>query len=524
MKMRSGTVVSCTTFLLGCFLAISSQAQEDRQVIDQCFRNKDYEYLLNIATNGLKNKGKPKSFVIVGAGISGLIAAKLLEDARHNVSVLEASDRVGGRIHTYRNESRGWHAELGAMRIPSTHELVLLYITHYGLNLSEFIQEDNNTWYFINGKRIKTSEVMKNPDILGYPVEESEKGKSAAQLYSEAVKKVIDEIKENPLLCHCNLKKYDVYSVKDYLKRESNLSRYAIQMIGDVLNTQSLLYTAFSENLRDEIDINYYVKFFKIDGGTDLLPQAVRKDLQKSRVFLNSRVLEINQTSRGIQVVYKDRTDNSVKMMAADYLLFTGTAKATLNVRFNPPLPLRKREALRNVHYDSSTKIFLVFKERFWEKEGIRGGKSITDQPSRFIYYVSETFKSGVGVVLASYTWSDDSQFFLGMSDEACQEVALNDLAAIHGEGIRDLYEGGVVKKWSLDEYSLGAFALFTPFQLMDYHLDLFKPFQRVYFAGEHTALPHAWIETSIKSTLRAAMSMNYKASAKAVPPVKTEL
>ncbi|MBN3323479.1 OXLA oxidase, partial [Atractosteus spatula] len=504
-------------FLLGCFLAISSQAQEDRQVIDQCFRNKDYE--LNIATNGLKNKGKPKSFVIVGAGISGLIAAKLLEDARHNVSVLEASDRVGGRIHTYRNESRGWHAELGAMRIPSTHELVLLYITHYGLNLSEFIQEDNNTWYFINGKRIKTSEVMKNPDILGYPVEESEKGKSAAQLYSEAVKKVV--YSHSGLLLIYNK---DDISVKTWpiLKKKGEI--YAIQMIGDVLNTQSLLYTAFSENLRDEIDINYYVKFFKIDGGTDLLPQAVRKDLQKSRVFLNSRVLEINQTSSGIQVVYKDRTDNSVKTMAADYLLFTGTAKATLNVRFNPPLPLRKREALRNVHYDSSTKIFLVFKERFWEKEGIRGGKSITDQPSRFIYYVSEAFKSGVGVVLASYTWSDDSQFFLGMSDEACQEVALNDLAAIHGEGIRDLYEGGVVKKWSLDEYSLGAFALFTPFQLMDYHLDLFKPFQRVYFAGEHTALPHAWIETSIKSTLRAAMSMNYKASAKAVPPVKTEL
>ncbi|MBN3326093.1 OXLA oxidase, partial [Atractosteus spatula] len=408
------------------------------------------------------------------------------------------------------------------MRIPATHELVLHYVQHYGLKLSEFIHADDSTWYFTNGKLNRVHDADKDPDLLGYPVEDSERGKSAKQLYSEAIQKVIDEIEKDPIQCRRVLKKYDIYSVKQYLKRESNLSRHAIQMIGDVLNAQSLFYTAFSENLRRENDINDDVKFYKIDGGTDLLPQVVRKDLWSSSVLLNSRVLEINQTSGGIWVAYRDKTDNSVKTTSGDYLLFTGTAKATLNVRFNPPLPLRKREALRNVHYDSSTKIFLVFKERFWEKEGIRGGKSITDRPSRFIYYMNEAFESGVGVVLASYTWSDEATFFLGMSDEDCQELALSDLAAIHGEGIRDLYEGGVVKKWILDEYSLGAFVLFTPFQLTDYYQDLFKPFERVYFAGEHTALPHAWIETSIKSAVRAAWRMNNK-SAEAVSHIKTE-
>ncbi|MBN3312865.1 OXLA oxidase, partial [Atractosteus spatula] len=59
------------------------------------------------------------------------------------------------------------------------------------------------------------------------------------------------------------------------------------------------------------------------------------------------------------------------------------------------------------------------------------------------------------------------------------------------------------------------------PFQLTDYYQDLLEPFERVYFAGEHTALPHAWIETSIKSAVRPAWLMNNK-SAEAVLHIKS--
>lgn len=178
---------------------------------------------------------------------------------------------------------------------------------------------------------------------------------------------------------------------------------------------------------------------------------------------------------------------------------------------FIPPLSPKKMEALRAVHYDSSTKILLTFNNKFWENDGIRGGKSITDGPTRFIYYPGHSFQKNktIGVLLASYTWGDDSLLFLGASDEALKELALSDLAKIHGEQVWDFCTGVVVKKWSMDPYSLGAFALFTPYQHLEYAKVLFKSEGRVHFAGEHTAFPHAWIETSMKSAVRAAKNIN---------------
>lgn len=229
--------------------------------------------------------------------------------------------------------------------------------------------------------------------------------------------------------------------------------------------------------------------------------------------FLNSTVKHINQSNESVIVSYEK--DQQAAHLYADFVLVTTTAKAALFIDFSPPLSIPKMEALRTVHYDSSTKILLTFSERFWERDGIRGGKSITDRPTRFIYYPSHRFPDNdkIGVLLASYTWSDDSLLFLGVSDDDLKEMALRDLALIHGDYVRSLCTGIKVKKWSADPYSLGAFALFTPYQHVEYAHELFQSEDRVHFAGEHTAFPHAWIETAMKSAIRASDNINQVAN-----------
>lgn len=219
----------------------------------------------------------------------------------------------------------------------------------------------------------------------------------------------------------------------------------------------------------------------------------------------------IHQTGSNVTVTYRDGQDSRLlTSLTVDYVLVTATAKATLFINFQPPLSGTKMEALHSTHYTSATKVILSFSVRFWEKEGIRGGKSITDRMSRFIYYPSHSFPgTGAGALLASYTIADDSSLFHGIKDEELMSMVLEDLVMIHGEAIRSLWTGGVVKRWGLDPYSLGAFALLTPLQHSHYSRELFRSEGRVHFAGDHTAQPHGWIETSMKSALRAAKNIN---------------
>ncbi|XP_056613178.1 L-amino-acid oxidase [Triplophysa dalaica] len=474
----------------------------------KCLRDSDYDELFRITKDGLPPTQSPKHVIIVGGGAAGLTAAKFLEDAGHKVTIIEASNRIGGRILTHREKKAGWYAELGAMRIPDSHKILLRFAKKLGLKTGTFVQEDNNTFYFINGFRYKTYTVRQNPDVLNYPVSEQEKGKNASQLFNIALNKLRDDLLK--MGCKKMLHTYDSYSLKEYLVNVGNLSGGALRMIGDILNENSFFYIALTEMLYIHAEINDNTIYHEFKGGFDSFPNAFYAVLNAT-IFLRSKVQAISQTENNVTVSYQDwRNPSALTNITADYVLMTTTAKATLFIDFYPPLTAMKMEALRSLHYSTSTKVVLSFSKRFWEDDGIKGGKSITDLPSRFIHYPSHSFPgiSG-GAILASYTSSDDAALLQTLPDNELKALVLKDLVKIHGEHVRHLYTGGTVKKWGMDPYSHGAFAIFTPFQMIDYESLLVQPEGRIYFAGEHTGRPHGWIETAIKTGLRAARDIN---------------
>ena len=111
--------------------------------------------------------------IIVGAGISGLVAGYELSCAGHDVTILEARNRVGGRVYTLRTPfSDGHFADAGAARILPDHDMTIGYADHFGLTLDPFYPESS---YYVNlsddeRTLISASDYLNNPPWEGFPV------------------------------------------------------------------------------------------------------------------------------------------------------------------------------------------------------------------------------------------------------------------------------------------------------------------------------------------------------------------
>jgi monoamine oxidase len=83
-------------------------------------------------------QGKRKKVCVIGAGIAGLSSAYEMLSLDHSATILEKSNRSGGRILTHRFGD-GTHAELGAMRIPASHGCTLHYVEEFQLPTRLFV-------------------------------------------------------------------------------------------------------------------------------------------------------------------------------------------------------------------------------------------------------------------------------------------------------------------------------------------------------------------------------------------------
>ncbi|KAM9049096.1 L-amino-acid oxidase isoform 3-T4 [Megaptera novaeangliae] len=474
----------------------------------------DYEQLLRVVTLGLNRTSKPWRVVVVGAGVAGLLAAKVLSDAGHKVTILEADNRIGGRIFTYRDRKTGWIGELGAMRMPSSHRILHELCKSLGLNLTKFTQYDENTWTEVNEVKLRNYVVEKMPEKLGYKLHPKEKGHSPEEIYQMALNRAIKDLRT--LGCRKAMMKFERHTLLEYLLGEGNLSQPAVQLLGDVMSKDGFFYLSFAEALRAHSCLSDRLRYSRIVGGWDLLPRALLSSLS-GPVLLHSRVVAIKQGTHEVSVhIEASHRAPNLKSLTADVVLLTVSGPALQRIAFTPPLTRKRQEAVRALHYVPATKVFLSFRRPFWHDEHIEGGHSNTDRPSRVIFYPPP----GEGaLLLASYTWSDAAATFAGLSLSEALRLALDDVAALHGPIVYRLWDGsGIVKRWAEDPHSQGGFVVQPPMLWRTdkdegQEHDWAAPYGCIYFAGEHTAYPHGWVETAVKSALRAAVLINGRTS-----------
>ena len=460
---------------------------------------------LSIIRDGLPKTTRPRDIVIVGAGMAGLCAGYELLRAGHRPLILEAQQRVGGRVLTVREPfSDGLHAEAGAMRIPRSHALTMAYIEHFGLRTLPFTMNNPRAFYFLNGRRHRVDEANANPDLLGFECREAERGRSHNQLWAAALQPLVARLEQDPAAWDAIVAQYDQYSTREFLET-CGWSEGAIEMFGLLADQEALMNSSFLELFREEAG-NFYTDMIQIEGGQDHLPRAFLPELRR-HIRFGARMIALEQTADSASVIYE--TPAGRFTATGDQVLLTVPFPVLRHMEAQPLFSRAKQRAIRQLHYDASAKIWLQFRRRFWEEDdGIFGGGTATDLPIRVVYYPDHGRETGRGVVLASYTWSEDAQRWGSLLPEDRLIQALEDLAQIHPQAPHE-YECGASKMWHDDEFAGGAFALFDPEQQTLLYQDIIAPQGRVRFAGEHASLYHAWIQGAIESGLREAAAIN---------------
>jgi glycine/D-amino acid oxidase-like deaminating enzyme len=296
-----------------------------------------------------------------------------------------------------------------------------------------------------------------------------------------------------------------------------NISRATIDNWSISNNFEANLLIPILQLIRLKIADGSDNKWYEIQGGIDLLSQAMVADCQ--RIESNRCSIRYSTPISQVQLLSSNQiqlTTNNNVSQAFDTVVVATTATLAQMIDFEPRIHFaQKYSALRQVYYICATKLFLSFNVSWWyTQENITGGSLLTDLLIRNVYYPStNSNQTDGGTILASYTGEQDSMIWQSFSEEDAIELALKLLIKLHknSPNIRDYFQGGKIKHWCLDPYERGAFANTIP--LPPEIFELQSPISNIHFIGEHTSSVRGMIEGAVSSAIRAALSITENAS-----------
>jgi monoamine oxidase len=401
-----------------------------------------------------ENNGKQngKSVIIIGAGISGLAAAKKLKENGFDVTVLEAQDKVGGRLRTDRR--LGFAFDEGASWIHGTNGNPITNLAQQAGMKTAFTDDDSLVCYDINGV-LRSDTLFENTETDFEAMLATLKTNGNPTQSFETVFNSLYPNRANDRLWKFFLSTYITFD------------------LGDLDKLSSILYDEGEEFTGEErISTNGY----------DTIPVWLAQGLN---IQMNQRVSKIDYSNETIKITHNG------KISEADYVLVTvplGVLKSNY-IEFFPSLPMTKQNAIQKVGMNCVNKFLLTWDTAFWDDEQYIC--YTPDKKDKFNYFVN--VKKNVPDVnaLMTFAYADEARRTESKTDEEIVNEIMIHLKDMYGNDTPNPTQM-LRTKWQTNENTFGAYSYTAVGTEMKHFDDLAEDVdKKLFFAGEHTHIDY---------------------------------
>jgi monoamine oxidase len=433
--------------------------------------------------------------VVVGAGLAGLAAAARLSAAGRSVVVLEARERVGGRVESVAHD--GHVLDLGGAWIGAGHTRARRLVSELGLGTWP-CHSDGATVVRENGSRLDSRRYS-----VRHPVATVDYRLATRRLDRLAATVSPAEPWSTPAAAQL-----DGESLEDWLVRATRTDRSRATLRGTVANIFStepsdvsllhaLFYLRSNGGLGPLLATEGGAQELLVEGGAGLIAAGLARGLGDA-VELGAPVRAIASEADGVRV-----ESDAVAVEATAAVIAVPPALA-VQIEFRPGLPADRLDLLRRMSPGDAFRIAGVYETAFWRDEGLAGEAWGPELPFSFTHDVSP--RSGEPGVLATFFVGERARRIRELTPERRREVALSALAACFGPAAaRPLAH--FERDWGSEEWTRGGYCASMPTGLWSrYGGALRDPVGRLAWAGTETASEHAgYMEGALQSGERAA-------------------